>query len=313
MRILYIGDFHRTSGPSHVDVSLKHHFQVSTEHSYKFWQIEKKITQSLIKEIVNADVIHVSGVSTLGFIAIVVGRMFDKLCTLTVHGSLTEESRYRPVSGWRRFLERGLLHCAHMTFPVSSLLADKLGIKRDCVIPNGIEPCHISEKEKHPFDIVIIGGGRRQKRHLEVCNAIEYVIQQSGLGIQVHLFGEKGEDSEALRHFSFVRDHGYRPKRDILRYLSTAKLFIQYSEFDSFSLAVAEAINCNCHIITSCNVGINEYVQPSESYQVVSNSCELGNAISVAMCSAQKPQIIHKLLTWEQVAKKYVQCWSKLE
>ncbi|NHN74930.1 glycosyltransferase family 4 protein [Vibrio fluvialis] len=313
MRILYIGDFHQASGPSYVDVALKSHFQESTEHSYKFWQIEKKVTLSFIREAVNADVIHVSGVSTLGFIAMLLGRMLDKLCTLTVHGSLTEESRYRSVSNWRRFLERRLIQCAHITFPVSSLLADKLGMKKECVIPNGIDNFKFSEKEKHPFDIVIIGGGRRQKRHPEVCNAIEYVIQHSGLDIQVHLFGEKGEDSEALHHFSFVHDHGYRPKKDILRYLTTAKLFIQYSEFDSFSLAVAEAINCNCYIITSCNVGINEYVHPSESYQVVSNSCELEAAISVAMHSTQKPQISHNLLTWEQVANKYSRCWSKVE
>ena len=231
---------------------------------------------------------------------------------MTMHGSLFQESRFRSIPKYRLIMETLQKFFATKLFPVSKLLANNITARKVVVIPNGVERHTVSQSSKADYEIVLVGGGRPEKRHLEVCKAIESVKAETGWNILVHLFGEKGEESDAIESFPFIHYHGFCNKAELKRYLETAKLFIQYSQFESFSLAVSEALYCGCYIITSPYVGINEFIEKSHSYHVVDSRLDLENSIKNMLLTNKKPAINEMLLTWSEVSDLYLQQWVEL-
>ncbi|WP_434997410.1 glycosyltransferase family 4 protein [Vibrio scophthalmi] len=314
MKIIYIGDFIKNNGPSTVDILLKKHFERNQvqDLSFIFLQAGKKIEVVNIWQIISSNVVHVSGVSNFGLVALFLGWLFRKKCTMTMHGSLFQESRFRPVPKYRLIMETLQKFFATKLFPVSKLLAINIKARKAVVIPNGVERHAVNQSNKSDYEIVLVGGGRPEKRHLEVCKAIESVKAETGWNILVHLFGEKGKDSDAIESFPFIHYHGFCNKDELKRYLETAKLFIQYSKFESFSLAVSEALYCGCHIITSPYVGINEFIEKSHSYHVVDSRLDLENSIRKILSTNEKPAINERLLTWSAVSDLYLEQWVEL-
>ena len=314
MKVLYIGDFIKGNGPSTVDINIRDSIQSSNQvNQVEFLQSTTKLSFTVLKKISNVDVVHVSGVSFLGMLFMIFSRLCRKKTSMTMHGSLVIESRFRKISLYRRVFEFIQQKSANKIMPVSKLLAEKVKInKKVIVIPNGfnyIDNLAISKKANL---ITLIGGGRKEKRHLDICEVIQKINDEHGLNIKVNLFGENGVDSNKINSFHFVDDFGFCNKNIVLNSLSKSKIFIQYSEFESFSLAVADAINYQCYIITSNLVGINDFISKSNSFMVVDNKLQLEKAILHQYNDKKREVIDNKLLTWEQVTNKYIKCWEEL-
>ncbi len=314
MKVLYIGDFIKGNGPSTVDINVRNSIEKSNQsNQVEFLQSTTKISFSIVKKIHNIDVVHVSGVSFLGMMLMLFSRLCRKKTSMTMHGSLSMESQFRKIALYRRVFELIQQRCANKIMPVSNLLAEKAKInKKVIVIPNGVNFTVKSTILKQENLITLIGGGRKEKRHFEVCEVIKEINDKNDLNIKVNLFGEHGIDSSKINSFSFVKDFGFCNKDIVFDSLSKSKIFIQYSEFESFSLAVADAINSQCYVITSNLVGINEFITLSNGYIVVDNKQQLEEAIILQYNEKERKDIDNKLLTWEQVSDKYVKCWEAL-
>lgn len=314
MKVLYIGDFIKGNGPSTVDINVRDSIKKSNQsNQVEFLQSTTKISFSVMRKIHNIDVVHVSGVSFLGMMLMLFSRLCGKKASMTMHGSLIMESQFRKIAPHRRFFELIQQRCANKIMPVSNLLAEKAKInKKVIVIPNGVsfitEPTILKQDDL----ITLIGGGRKEKRHLDVCEVIKKINDKYNLNIKVNLFGESGIDSNRITNFSFVKDFGFCNKEVVFDSLSKSKIFIQYSEFESFSLAVADAINYQCYIIASNCVGINDFISKSNSYIVADNKKKLEEAIIQQYNDKERAMIENKLLTWGQVSDKYVKCWETL-
>ncbi|KAE8177941.1 glycosyltransferase family 4 protein [Photobacterium carnosum] len=316
MKVLYVGDFIKGNGPSTVDICVRDSIEKSTKRDdVDFLQSTTKPSFSIFKKIFEIDSVHVSGVSFLGMLLIVFARLCGKKSTMTMHGSLVIESQFKKVSLYRRIFEYIQQKLANQIMPVSSLLAEKAKINKKCtVIPNGKNENNINiiSTDKNNNLITLIGGGRREKRHLDICEVIQKINNENGFNIQVNLFGEKGVDSNKIKTFDFVKDFGFCDKDTVFYSLARSRIFIQYSEFEPFSLAVADAINYGCYIITSNLVGINEFITESDSYIIVNNKLQLETAIISQYNNRERVIIDNNLLTWEQVTTKYIKCWETL-
>lgn len=312
MQVLYIGDFLKKNGPSTVDLSIRNVFFEQKNSNVKFIQANQRLNLDIVKSLILADVIHVSGISFLGLLLVVLGRVLSKKTSLTMHGLLRLESQYRVVPKKRLYFEWLLIFFVDRIFPVSPLLAKEIGKNKMVVIPNGIANKEYSSIKKDKYLITLIGGGRREKRHLDVCQVINRINKKGDINLRVCLFGEKGVDSKELEKFDFIQDFGFCSKSKVESSLSQSYIFIQYSEFESFSLAIAEAINYNCKIIASDTIGINDFIVPSACYKVVSCPDQLEQAIVDMVNDKSEYNISDRLLTWEQVAQEYSNNWNSL-
>lgn len=313
MRVLYVGDFIKRNGPSAVDISIRNVLENKVNRKVNFIQSNEGLNFRIMGLFLNSDLVHVSGVSFIGLVLVVLGRILNKKTTFTMHGFLKIESKYRVVPKKRMIVERLLMLVVDRIFPVSSILARDIGCSKTVVIPNGITRKDINITQKDKYLITLIGGGRREKRHLEVCQAIDVINKRNNFNLKVSLFGERGCDSLALEKFDFVDDFGFCAKKKIEESLSNSYIFIQYSAYEPFSLSVADAISYKCKVIASDKVGINEFIDCSECYRVVFSVGELESTIvDMIEKSAVEYFISDSLLTWEQVAHEYLKHWDSL-
>ncbi|MEZ9174111.1 glycosyltransferase [Vibrio cyclitrophicus] len=314
MRILYIGDFIKGNGPSTVDMSLKNRFNNKGHSLYFFQSNDIKNFVNSLRKVHTYDVIHVSGVSFLGFLFLIFARIFRKKCTMTMHGSLNHEKNYRKVRFYRMVLESLQINLSHVIFPVSSLLAKNIDSLKTQAIPNGYTPITAEAKNKKKNLVTLIGGGRSEKRNLDVCRAVDEINKRYGLDILVNVFGELGIHTKLINDFEFVNNYGFCSKDRVYESLRESYLFIQYSEYEPFSLSVCDAINYKCRIITSGNVGINQFIKSNDFFKVVNNHDALLEAIlnfSLG-CDNREASYDHKLMTWDEVSNAYLDCWVNI-
>lgn len=312
MKILYVGDFIKANGPSNVDIAIRNSCGHLNFTDVKFIQSNETLSINTLRLFFKTDIVHVSGVSFLGVLLVLLSKVFFKRTSFTAHGLLKLESQYREVSKKRILFESLLIRLVDRIFPVSPLLAKEFGSYKVIAIPNGVERKEINYIEKDSKLITLIGGGRKEKRHLDVCKVVAKINAAHDLGIKISIYGEKGTDSEAINTFDFVQDFGFRSKNEVEESLKKSKIFIQYSSYEPFSLAVAEAVNYRCNIITSDKVGINDYINSSPCYRTVSNSEQLEKAIIDMINYDKKYHIEEHMLSWIQVTQEYYNNWNNL-
>ncbi|MDW2326717.1 MULTISPECIES: glycosyltransferase family 4 protein [Vibrio] len=283
-RVIYVGDFNSNNGPSSVDISLVAELDVLK------WQSTNKNIVSLFLKTILAKHVHVSGVSFVGVFAILFSRLFFVDCSYKAHGLLRHEKNYRKIKKYRCLLELFLLFFSKKIIFVSTILKTQFielycfGTGKLFVIPNPIPTRAVKNttgihlgKENH---IVLIGGGRPEKRIANVCNVIHKLLIERRLpaNLKVIVFGEDGRDTNLIKSFTFVEYMGFQSKETLAFHMERSKLFILNSEFESFSLSIFEALNLGAKVLCSVNIGALDYVKQADDLYLIDS----GNISSFA-------------------------------
>lgn len=143
------------------------------------------------------------------------------------------------------------------------------------VLTNGINwnllSTEIGYFQKNDKDIVLLGGGRKTKRNLQVCLAFDELNKEYNTGYIVHLYGNDQPcyDLMEIKKISCVRFHGYVSHEEILSQMQKSFLFVQNSDFEPFSLGVIEALCCGCSILISKNVGAKDIISGITSNDII--------------------------------------------
>lgn len=317
LKVLYLGDFIKCNGPAHVDQRLKKklHKDVFFIQSNDFRTLHKDI-QALMR----VDVCHVSGVSAKGVILFILCVLFRIKRTFTMHGFLAQDRQFRSVNRYRLWIEMVLIALSNEVYTVSKKLKEQIGSKYDFkfhVIPNGVSlnaPFDIECKNKNL--IVCVGGGRPEKNILSVCHAVELINEKHNKNLELVVVGEDGRDSVKIREFKCVNYLGFIHPVELNALLLDAKIFIQYSYFESFSLAIFEALNQGCYVISSDQVGALEYVEGLDCIISVKIDSleELVNSILLTLERSNLESVEFELgdISWESVSNKYLTRWRRL-
>lgn len=309
MKILYLGDYIKKNGPSNVDINIKINIRNT---NIRYHQADHMPSMKVFLYFLKATNLHVSGVSFYGAIFSVLGRLFKKKITYTMHGYLKAEQKVNGGKKHRVLIEKILFLCSHTIVVVSPQMKKLTGYSYKMhVIPNGVDFFEEVVIDKENNLITLIGGGRSEKRNLDVCKVVEE-LNEEGEKISIDLFGEKGRDSDEISKFYFVNDYGFVDKKQIITSLKKSRLFVQYSIWDSFSLSIADALNCKCNIIVSENVGTNFYIEENSSYVIVNSREELKNEI-LKIINLKRDFVMpnNSLISWSKVAKEYIKLWSE--
>ena len=110
--------------------------------------------------------------------------------------------------------------------------------------------------------------------------------------IQFVLIGQH-KNIDSLEHLqtissSNVRIHGYKPFEELLSYYRRAKVYVQVSLHESFGVALAEAMACECVPVVTKKAALPEVVGDTGFYVPYNNPKATAKAIAEALNAPNK-------------------------
>lgn len=316
IKLLYIGDFIKGNGPSTVDINL---YDNLTAEKY-CENIDKKLSLSYFKGLFNCNVVIVSGISFKGLLTIIFSKLLCKKSIFIMHGILQEEKQYRNISKYRIIFEKLNIILVSKVVCVSNSLKQKakeiFNIDKFISINNGIDEDLIKNydeqlinNEKTEGIILSVGGGRKEKNILKICEALDLAENKDFKFIVV---GEDGPDTEKIKKYDFVDYKGFINKIELQKLYRITTVYIQNSIYEPFGLAPLEAIMNGCDVLLSENVTLLDYLNNIGNDSIIKNNDSLitiSNKIMDKLNKKTKNKIdINSLLfSWKNIANEYQQ------
>lgn len=280
-RIFMVGDFESNTGPAIANKALKKALGRRVRCSRgKKTHIGRVL--ELIAGILRSDVICFCGFSELNVYGIKLAKTFRKKTAYLMHGYIELETKINhcEVKPRRIEAEHYILRNADMVICVSKLLASEVmkkypELKNVRVVYNVVEPvCDVGDPtKKDPLLIMSTGGGMPRKNNLVVCEAIEKINSKLPVNKRLRYIvtGKPCCYEEKFTKYDFVDFMGEVSHGECLELMKRSKLYIQNSLFETFGLAIIEAIRCGCEVIASRCIGSIEVIDNLPSMCVLNN------------------------------------------
>lgn len=130
-------------------------------------------------------------------------------------------------------------------------------------VNNGVELEQREKKEKEPFSIAVGGGNRCIKNNYAVSMAVKK-LNSEGIPCKLYIFGRKYPGNEEIEETDNIKYCGHLDKSLYYEKLDYISCFVMNSEVESFGLVAADALNCNCSLLMSQNVGAKSIMKTEE-------------------------------------------------
>jgi glycosyltransferase involved in cell wall biosynthesis len=293
MKFFFVGDFENNTGPGMANKMMRKGLRNSSDMLYS--DSKHKLTRvlELIYKTIISDIICFCSPSKANIIGILIAKLFRKKTFYIMHGYLTFETRInntfqdeKEINSIHKY-EKFILMNVEKVFCVSKKFMEFMKNKEEGITEkfdfnnNGIDLLEIENKvqeykklKKHN-QIVSIGGGMRQKNNLTVCRAIEKLNKEENMDLTFIVIGLPYTDKESICSYEFVTYYDYLPHKYILEILAESNLYIQNSIFETFGLAVIEALASNCNLLISDNVGASGVIETIMEDEIIFNTWDI--------------------------------------
>lgn len=267
MKTLFIGDHHMPGGPNQVNRNLLKCLPKSIFISVNSTGGIKRRIEGILK-IPLCSTIVFSGLMFKS-IELKLAKLLRKKIIYIMHGSALLETANRNDKEEQILYNADRILCVSETYSkIIASIYPQYTEKID-VLMNGINweeldkiTLQNSGRTKNYKRIILFGGGRKTKRNLQVCQAVKELNEEKSLGLHIDVYGyyKDEDDSKAISEYTDVSFHHVIPHEEVNIELSKTGLFIQNSEFESFSLAVTDALALGCNVLLSKNVGAKDII-----------------------------------------------------
>ncbi len=255
----FVGDMLNNTGPAIVN---KNYYPYLKDKMY-FCFTNNKILRTIhfMIYIIFVKNVVISGYSKLNIVLLKIAKKLNKKTLYLMHGFVKEEVKYKNINDKedRIKLEYELLKNVEKIVCVSEKFSEYLKEEysefnnKIFYINNGIDININKNRIKHEkFTIISVGGGMKQKNNLKICE----VIKEAKLDVKFIVIGKLLEDGEKIRNYSFVEYYEKLSHDEVLNKMSESDLYIQNSFFETFGLAIIEALGCGCNLLISQNAGV---------------------------------------------------------
>lgn len=281
----FVGDMLNNTGPAIVN---KNYYPYLKDEMY-FCFTNNKILRTIhyLVHILFVKNVIISGFSKLNSILLIIARLLNKNTYYLMHGFVKEEIKYQNIDCAEKKIkaEYKLLKNVDIIICVSKYFSEYL--KKEYVefndkiiyLNNGIDIIINKTRIVHDkYTIISVGGGMRQKNNLKICK----VIENAKLDVRFIVIGKKFEDGNKIKNYSFVEYYENLSHDEVFNKMCESDLYIQNSYFETFGLAVMEALECGCNLLISKNVGslgIINNITENDIIENVDNEDELLNKI----------------------------------
>ena len=283
-KIYWVGDMINNTGPAIVN---KEYYAYLKNDAY-FCFTNNKLLRSLdlLTRIFYIKTIVISGFSKLNYILAVICKKFNKKIIYLMHGYDKEELKYTNNYN-KKVLKREycLLKSVDKIVCVSEIFSNYL--KKDIpefknkifFVNNGVEKdSHKNTSSNNSvFQIISVGGGMKRKQNLAICEAISKI---NDIKIKFVVVGKNLNYGDEIKKFPFVEYYESLPHEEVLKKMSESNLYIQNSYFETFGLAVVEALNCGCDILISKNIGALSILNNVTENDIILDNEDINEIIS---------------------------------
>ena len=276
MRILFIGGYKSPGGPNEVNRNLLKHIAdkvVALKSRYRKIQVLESILP-----IFRCDIVIFSGLMFTP-VQLRLAKALKKKIIYIMHGCSKIENGHIDEREESILSDSDRILCVSKTY---SELIQKLYPKfsnKVFVLFNGINWDEFdlirnnlkTGREKNR--IILFGGGRKIKNNLIVCQAVHELNQESDLNLHIDIYGyfNDNDDSKLISDIPCVTFHNIIPHDKVNEELYRSRLFIQNSEFESFSLALTDALGLGCDVLLSKHVGAGDIIPGKEAQDIIYN------------------------------------------
>lgn len=267
MRILFGGEVKGNSGPSNVNRSIRANF---TE-SFTGIDSRNKYRKTLegLGKCLRCDVVVLSGVTRFGCILLGIAKIFRKKTVFIMHGCGEYEVELNHIQGMEKGLrqEQFLLQNADLLLPVSRKFmiwfqerypqyADKTKYLFNGIDTELLQSLTVGQKKAGTA--AAAGGSQILKNNQIVAQAVE----ELGGSVRLNIYGPWQTAAPAFQHSC---SRGHIPHGDFIAQLKETELFILNSLFETFSIAVIEALLCGCSVLVSEVAGVTDLLALEEN------------------------------------------------
>lgn len=315
MRTFIVGDFRTGTGPANVTKEYINHFPKNTLYQKMTGKILR--VPELFFKIICSDVILFSGYSAQNVLGMKIAAVFHKPTAYLVHGAIDfENSINHNENTHMSKIEAETFRRADLLLGVSNKFS--LWLKNEFpqyegkidFVTNGVE---FHRKQSSDYDrnskyVLSIGGGMPRKMITHICKAIEKlnVSKDDDDKYELFVIGNEGQDTETIKAFPFVHYLGLVDAKKKEELFGSCGLFIQNSCFETFGLAVFEALMSGCSILTSNVAGSLDLLPDALDTDVIyhyDDIDELAKKIEYISanpnCDRLKNMINEKEVSWE--------------
>ena len=189
-------------------------------------------------------------------------KVFHKKFVYLMHGCMDFENEINRLHLTSDFIEneKNLLNDAKRIVCVSEVYSEWVKkrypeyAEKITFVNNGVELEQREKKEKEPFSIAVGGGNRCIKNNYAVSMAVKK-LNSEGIPCKLYIFGRKYPGNEEIEETDNIKYCGHLDKTPYYEKLDYISCFVMNSEVEPFGLVAADALNCNCSLLMSQNIG----------------------------------------------------------
>lgn len=273
-KVYFAGDFLSDTGPGQVN---KNYYKYLNNEIYVCKSNNKIIRIAhFVSKLLFVDEIIVSGLSKFHLDIVKIAKLFGKKTFYLMHGYNVIEYKFSNVVDPNRLLlEKDLLDEVDVIICVSEKFADIMNAYRPKLsgkisfVNNGVDTLinNSQQNRNGKYTILSVGGGMKRKNNLDVCRAINSLNNTS---IKFIVIGDEGDDGEEIRKFPFVTYYDKLSHSEVIEMMKSSDLYVQNSKFETFGLAVCEAVAQSCDVLLSENVGAISVIDNIDSLRIIS-------------------------------------------
>lgn len=275
MRIFLLGDFKSDNGPGNANKQIRDSLKQRLDISYS--KKEKRFERiiEIIVGIAKTDILIICSKSQINYLAIKLAKFFRKKILYILHGLSSYEEKInnpeisedslRKMKEYESFVFTNVDKVVCVSKFAMEFLIDQLPIYANKVdyIYNVVDLKAIQSNNKHDdcdrkkLSVLSVGGGMRRKNNLAVAKALSVCVND-GMNVALTVVGKDAVDGEAIKKYPFVTWIDYLPHDELCQLMSETKIYIQNSTFETFGLAIIEALYSGCDLLFSSNVGCKD-------------------------------------------------------
>lgn len=311
MKLLFAGNRKRNSGPENVNRSLVENF----DDTFFYAKANNKYlcyVENFIK-LLFSDAVIVSGNSKMGLLSLKLAKKLNKKTVYIIHGLSSMEVKLNGLKNADEAIkaEKELLALSDLLLPVSKKFRDF--IKKEFpqyahktkYLFNGFDRTEITDiPPKERGLIVAVGGDRKIKNNEPVIRAVDKLEQEARFEIYGRIHNEIPRASSCrVKYMNVV------PNLEFKERLKSAQIFILNSLFETFSLAVLEALNFGCDILVSNAAGVVD-ILPLEESDIIFNTSddnEIREKLEYLLSHPNNERILSNFKFDEYTTKKSVE------
>ena len=317
--IYFMGDFCSDVGPAIVN---KNYYPYLKENIY-CCRTNSKIIRPInfIFNIAKCNILLISALSKFHIKAAKFAKKRNKKVVYLMHGYNKVEYELNGIPNDKRILrdvEEEMLKIADKIVCVSEKFCQYMKSERSELadkfeyVNSGIEvlenPVKGKKEKSDIFTIISVGGGKKNKNNLAVCEAIKGI---KDIKIKFIVIGELGIDGEKIKEYNFVEYYEFLPHEEVLNKMKQSDLYVQNSYFETFGLAIIEAIEMGCKILISKEIGALSIIDNIEKDMIIQNNedvNEIQNKIKNLVEDKKDYKYITNIeqYTWENEAKNLI-------